>query len=202
MPAAQSIVEEVQSLLVASSQGRISHTQFQTERAALLLAAEADLIERRDSFGRELAGGTISGLMAADTRADLQRTEDELRAAATMMGVKRAQPQGGITADEPVLKAVDTAEVDRVPMAVESTRQRQYRRSFIPLDGPEAGILARRIGSVLPTAGGALVFAPVGVLVVMGRLEGWLPILGVVMILLSLACVLSARERWENPDPT
>jgi hypothetical protein len=166
------------------------------------LAAEAELIERKDSFGKELAGGSISGLQAADTRADLERTEDELHEAATLVGVKRAKSQVGIDSQGASIKSVEPAEVAPAKGAVDPTGARLQRRSFVPLDGPEAGILVRRVGSVIPTAGGALVFAPVGILVVMGRLEGWLPILGVVMIMLSLACVLTARERWENPDPT
>jgi hypothetical protein len=47
-----------------------------------------------------------------------------------------------------------------------------------------------------------MVFAPVGVLVLMGKLDGWMPIWGAVMVLMALGCGLTARERWENPDPT
>jgi hypothetical protein len=199
MSAAPSILEEVRDLLVASNQGKISESQFQTQRAVLLLAAEADLIERRDTLDRGLAGGTISGLMAADTRASLLRTEDELREAATMAGLTRAQPSAKAGSG---LNPVDTLPPHASNVSPSAPASRLPLRYFIPLDGPEAGILARRVGSVLPTAAGAVVFAPVGVLVVMGKLEGWLPILGVVMIMMAVACVLTARERWENPDPT
>ena len=66
----------------------------------------------------------------------------------------------------------------------------------------EGGGLVRRLSSVFPTAMGAIVFAPVGVMTLLGHVENWAPIWGVVMLLMAVGCLLTARDRWVNPDPT
>ena len=200
------IVDEVQLLLSSARRGNMSRSQFETRRSALLMAAEAELIGRREALKGGIADGTITGAMAADTRADLERSEAALREAASLVGLKavrRQEPE----APEPSTPAAPRARLDPVstwdedPLVIEK-RPGLRAPKLVPLERPALGIFARRVGAVLPTAAGALVFAPVGVLVLMGKLDGWMPIWGAVMVLMAVGCGLTARERWENPDPT
>ena len=200
------IVEDVQLLLSSARRGNMSRSQFETRRSALLMAAEAELIERRQTLRGRISDGSITGLMAADTRADLDRAEASLREAASLVGLKavrRQEPEAEKTAPAPRPRAqLDlVTTLDEDPLTVEKGPVLRTPK-LVPLERPELGIFARRVGAVLPTAAGAVVFAPVGVLVLMGKLDGWMPIWGAVMVLMALGCGLTARERWENPDPT
>ena len=87
MQADQSIVDEVRVLLRENQFGSLTKSQFETKRSALLLAAEATLIQRREELSSGIASGTITGMQAADTRADLERSEQALREAASLVGV-------------------------------------------------------------------------------------------------------------------
>ena len=208
MPPGQSIVEDVRTLLTATQQGSVSQSQFESKRTALLLAAEAEIIQRREMLSSGLAAGTITGMQAADTRADLQRAEKELREAASLVGISAAQksPEESKGAG-PGLKSSSANPTTLSGLGVDDTLSRDRSQRVRPprsvsRERPEVGPLARRVGSVLPTALGAMIFAPLGLMTVMGKLEGWAPVWGLAMLLMALACVLTARERWENPDPT
>ena len=200
------IVEDVQLLLSSARRGNMSRSQFETRRSALLMAAEAELIERRQTLRGRISDGSITGAMAADTRADLDRAEASLREAASLVGLKavrRQEPKEEKTAPAPrprtQLDLVSTPDED--PLIIENGPVLRTPK-LVPLERPELGIFARRVGAVLPTVAGAVVFAPVGVLVLMGKLAGWMPIWGAVMVLMAVGCGLTARERWANPDPT
>ena len=102
MPSGPSIVDDVRRLLKATEQGSLNQGQFETKRSALLLAAEADLIQRREALSDGLAAGTITGMQAADIRAELDRAEKALREAASLAGVTAAKKDETAASSSPV----------------------------------------------------------------------------------------------------
>lgn len=214
MPSGPSIVDDVRRLLNAAEQGSLSQGQFETKRSSLLLAAEADLIQRREALSNGLSAGTITGMQAADIRAELDQAEKALREAASLVGVTSAKKEEAVSSTSSSSAGAQRTAV----MADAKGRQRAFQRSSDSLViGPSersnhnrlsgggslgGGGFVRRMGSVMPTALGAIVFAPVGVMTLLGHVEGWTPIWGVVMLLMAVGCLLTARDRWVNPDPT
>jgi hypothetical protein len=209
MPTSQSIVEEVRGLLLANLNGQLNRTQFETQRSTLLMSAEADLIHRREVLLSSIASGEISGLGVAESRAEMSRLEDALREAASLAGLTKAASRNEARVltrppDPPV-------EPDRRPRLLDLEEEPTLefvkvgrpngRGRLISLERPEVRFLARRVGAVLPSVSGAVIFSPIGVLILAGRLEGWMPIWGIVLLLLSVGCGFSARERWQNPGP-
>ena len=214
MSTGPSIVDDVRRLLNATEKGSLTQAQFETKRSALLLSAEATLIQRREALSDGLTAGTITGMQAADIRAELDRAEKDLREAASLVGLTAANKASAPSADSASSAA---SNVDSVTSDVHGRRpsSRRTNDAFVIGSGErvrharlsssgslDGGGLARRLGSVFPTALGAIVFAPVGVMTLLGHVESWAPIWGVVMLLMAVGCLLTARDRWVNPDPT
>ena len=211
MGSGYSVVDEIRMLMHTAREGSLSRTQFENRRASLLMAAEAELIQQKEFLREGVENGTLDGQRAAVLRKQLDQAERALVEAANLIGLSVVRRSADEDHTHDAAPAV--SKPNRTHKFFESPELESDIEIFALPSAPSTpslslpksksvGRFMRRVGTVLPTLAGALVFAPVGVMVLMGKIDGWLPIWGLVMVLMAVACVVTARERWEHPGST